>query len=249
MMPNNESPHQKRATRSGSTSCSINLNDIKTLIDNSRKEIIATVKGEMDALRTAISTLQGTIAELQDNNKKLHHRCDDLTEEISLLKNSNAQQPFSISEVTAELEDRERRCRNFLVSGVPESPASSSEEEADKEDSRFCCEMVTAIGIDYDKIKTVRRIGRVSDDRPRLLLVKCDDRDLRNNVLSKAKSLRTNPKYRRIFVNPDRTPLQQRCWKQLRSELWKRRINGENVTIYRDRIVPQNSVSNFQRLF
>lgn len=134
-MPN-DSP-VKRTTRSGSTSSAVNLNDIKTPIDNMKKEMIATVKNDIDALKTTITSLEMTIAEPKSKNCKLQEKCNDITEEIPILKNERSQQPSSIAKIADKLEDRERRCRNFVVSGIPESQ-SRSREVADEEDSHLC---------------------------------------------------------------------------------------------------------------
>jgi hypothetical protein len=104
---------------------------------------------------------------------------------------------------------------------------------------------MTFVSCDVDSIVSVHRIGKPGGTRPRLLKVRCKDSEFRNHLLRRAKELRKNHKYKGIFINPDRTPIEQRRYKELLEELKERKDSKEDVVIFRNRVVPRRKISNF----
>jgi hypothetical protein len=231
-MPTDTPP--KRGTRSGSTTAALSLNDIKILIDNVRSEIIHTVKDEVSALKTSITELQSIVGELQSQNKRLEERCLLVERELSAhQKNCNT------SEIFEEMEDRARRSKNIIISGIPELSPDSSKDEATKKDLLLSMEVLSTLGCKDNTIVDAQRVGKPGGERPRLLRVKCSSSEQRDNILRRAKDLRKCPNYRDVFINVDRTPFQQKRWKEMLLELKRRRDNAEDVVIFRNRIVPR----------
>lgn len=81
-----------------------------------------------------------------------------------------------------------------------------------------------------------------SNVRRRLLKIKCKNIDARTKILQKARELRHHPEFRGVFLNQDRTPLQQTVYKELRTELLHRKQAGEDVIIKRDCVVLRKDV-------
>ena len=108
-----------------------------------------------------------------------------------------------------------------------------------------CVDIFNIVSDDADCIVGVHRIGKQGEKRSRLLKVKCKDSESRNRVLRHAKELRKNIKYKNVFINPDRTPLEQRLFKALLQELRERKDSNENVVIFHDRIVNRREIKNF----
>lgn len=233
----------KRSSRSGSNTAPLNLNDIKTLIDNVRKEIINTLKDEVGALRSTIDKLKTTVSELQSENKELTERC------ISVEAQLHSYSRTLMSDISDEIENRAHRSKNIVISGVPESSPDSSKDEAAKEDATLSTDILKTLGFKENTIGEVRRIGKPNEKRPRLLRVTCISKEVRDDILRRAKELRRYSRYRGFFINPDRTPFQQKCWSELLSELKTRRDIGEDVVIFRDRVVPRRRNQNFQHPF
>ena len=85
-----------------------------------------------------------------------------------------------------------------------------------------------------------RRPFQVHVSRPRPLKVVFENHHERNEFLRSASNLRKNDhfgKFRGVFIKPDLSPREQEADKRLRSELRRRKEDGEKVTIRRGRIV------------
>ena len=239
-MPNTPSSRQKRSTRSGSSSSNITLSDIKSLIDNLRVEVINTLKDEVRNLKETISSLQLNIKALKEDNQRIHEKYSEVDAELRSLQAQQAEATFAITE---EVEARLRRRCNVVISGLPESPSNDD----DKSDSSKCAKLFEDIGQDATGIVSTYRVGKPSPHKPRLLKVKCEDIELRNSVLKHAKELRNSVliQHRNIYINPDRTLIEQARFKALMTELKQRKANHENVVIFRDRIVKRRDITNF----
>ena len=242
-MPNDSTPKQ-RQLRSGSGASSITLSDIKTLIEDVRTDIVKTFTNQFDDLKSAISSLQLTIKDLENNYSELITKYINLETELNILKDKK---PDELSSISSEVEDRMSRSCNFIVSGV----AESSSVFHNQDDKSACTKILDTIGLNADDIDEVFRLGKIKDDSnaPRLLKVKCKSAKFRNSVLRKAKDLRRSSDFKRVYINPDLTPLQQTIRKRLLEEYRQRTMNGENVVIFRDRIVHRTDRKNFDFVF
>lgn len=69
-----------------------------------------------------------------------------------------------------------------------------------------------------------------------------DQRD----TLRRAKRLRKHSKHHGVFINPDRSPLQQLSWKSLTEERKLRRIYDKDVVIYREQVVLCQNIKKFE---
>lgn len=246
-MPN--SPSQ-RSTRSGSNANALTLQDIKALIETSKKEILDGFKQEIDKLNKNISLLQTRVDKLDATNVLLASRCQTLEQKIQHVEN---QDKMMFEELCGETEERWKR-RNFLmVSGLPELVSGSDEEHSTQSvaqrqahDQELCAELFASLSEGAVAIGKTYRIGRSVNDRPKLLKVELTDPAQRSNILRKARSLRNSDKWTGVYINQDYTPRQQEQRKKLRDELRTRRNAGEDVVIYRGKIVPKSDISNFQ---
>ena len=237
-MPPKGATPQKRETRSGSSTNPITLADIKTLIEDLRTDVINTLKDEVSKLKDTIASLQMQVQGLEDKNRFLQCKFDSFDAELQSLK----ERPVDFIEaVTSEVENRSRRRCNIVISGLPESSSDDPEES----DQSMCADIMTAVSCDTDGFVNVNRIGKPNKTRPRLLKVQCKNFEFRNQLLRRAKELRKYGKYKDIFINPDRTPLEQKHFKELLSELKERKELNENVVIFRNRVVHRRDVKNF----
>ena len=105
-----------------------------------------------------------------------------------------------------------------------------------EEDTSEVKRLLGCIDVKVDLMQ-VSRIGRISKNRNRLLRVVFKNENSRNIVLQKAKYLRQNHNTKAIFISPDRTPYEQAEFAKLRKELQERREAGEDVVIFRNKIV------------
>lgn len=251
---------EKRTTRSASSSNRINLNDIKTLIDdrmkeltvliqNTKKEILETFREEMDELCDKVDGVKEDVLELQKSNEMLKKKTAVLEGDLNRIK-ENLMQGLHVHEAAGEMEERERRRLNLIVSGLPES-SSESDENQKQDDIDSFDEILTALDIrcsdlESNTVADVRRIGRhtaSTGNRPRLIKVKCKTIEQKIEILKKSKDLRSSIKFKTIYINPDRTLMQRALQKRLREELNERRKTGEDVIIYQDCVVARQTIA------
>ena len=133
------------------------------------------------------------------------------------------------------------------VSGVQED-VSGSVEERQKNDEKTAEDILNCIGASFC-IQSVKRLGKLSStSRP--IRVVLSDYSQNQQILKKAKSLRSSADYKNVYINIDRTIMQQREAKFLRDELKRRTANGENdLVIYGGKVIPKEDIKNFQLRF
>ena len=224
-----------RDTRSSSQSSSM-LSEIKLLIEENRNEVIQTLKGEINSLKTFIATLTKRVDELEKANSALSEKYDDLIENMS-------------DKILDECDQRKRRERNVVISGLDETVHGTVSERIEQDKDRVA-EVFKELALPDMDIESVQRLGKpASSNGKRLLLVKLQTFDQKMRVLQQATALRNSSRFRRVYINPDLTPLQQSKRRELMAEIRRRRDNNEDVIIFRNRVVLRNSISHFHNRF
>lgn len=145
--------------------------------------------------------------------------------------------------ILLEIEERERRKTNLIISGIPEKEDGNVKERREWDDEKVDSLFRGLADLDNDDFTKTFRIGRADARKPRMLKVVCRNEETKRDVLSKAKDLRSMPGYEAVYVNPDQTPLQQRQSKALRAEYARRKNLGEDVILRHGKII---SRQNFQ---
>ena len=173
----------------------------------------------------------------------LDNKCSKLEQRCTQLEENSGRMMFEVAE---EVESRVRRRKNVIVSGM-ELKIDGTLEERKASDMGKVCEILSEIGVSDDDINDVHRIGKPGLAGRALLKVKFDTEEAKQTAIRKSKQLREN--YPNIYINVDRTPAQQAQHKQLRQELKSRREIGEDVVIYKNRVIPRASKQNFQVQF
>jgi len=77
------------------------------------------------------------------------------------------------------------------------------------------------------------------------LKVTFKNQETRQEIVRKARLLRNMPPYRNIFVNPDLTLKQRQERKELNEELKRRRVLGEEVMIWKGKVIEKSNFPNF----
>jgi len=233
-MPN--TPAQ-RSTRSGSNAQSFTLNDIKALIDSSKSDVTNSVKLEMEKLRDMITPLLIRIGKLEEQNQTLQSRINQLEEKQDKTTTvvSNGEEG-SQEMLIGEFEERHRRQDYLIFSGLPESNSGPITERK-VHDQQAVRDVAHALGFQNFVPFELSRIGKINTHTPRLLRVRCPDRETKMTLLSTAKNLRDSWNFKRVYINPDLTRMQREKNKKLRTELKLRREKGEKLTIRGGQIV------------
>lgn len=195
-------------------------------------------------LQEFLLPIENRLVALLENQSMLQKKCELLQKEIDDLKQDRE---LSSANVITELEQRQNRKMNVIISGIEEK-SEGSVDERKSTDQETAGELLRALNVDPCQLKSITRIGRpnVKVGKPRLLRITVQSLEAKLTLLKNAKSLKHTSNFKKVFVNKDLTPDQQRQQKAIRDELKKRKGNGEDVIIYRDEIVLRSDLKNFQ---
>lgn len=229
---------------------SINKQDlIKALCAAKDRMISPNVEGlsELiaDRVKEAIEPVLERLLKVSDELKQLREYCRCLEEDLQIHKQEKQELLHTVS---TEVEQRAQRRNNVIISGVV-LKMSGSVEERRSDDLKQCREILEHLECPFESVEDVRRIGRPGGSSRPLLKVVFSNFLAKREVLRRTTQLRRSEGFRNVYVNIDRTPLQQKQHKLLMQECRKRNERGENVVIFREEIVSRNSLQNFRKGF
>ena len=138
------------------------------------------------------------------------------------------------AEVVDEYVDRQRRKTNIIVNNMPEHDGDT--DDASQKDWMMIDRMFQRLHLKIE-VKKVSRIGRRQEGKSRLLLVTLGSEELKWEALRVAKNLRQFDEYHGVYINPDLTKSEREQNRKLRDEVKGRRENGEDVVIYKGKII------------
>jgi hypothetical protein len=188
------------------------LQEFSKLLDSKLDPLICelqTFKEKLKSFETRIvqlETVSGPGNEMSLSNEEQMMKIVDEVHQVSLRKN------------------------NLIINGLQESE-NGSLQERETHDRVELTQLALALGVDDLKVSEVRRLGHSQSKKPRPLKIKCTDYEVKQKLLISGKCLRSHDKFKRTYVNPDMTRMQQSWNQKLRTELKRRRDNGEDVVI------------------
>ena len=230
-MPQTPSQTSQMQTRLNKTSTpqAPSLSDIKTLIEGIMTEKLSPLEKKMDTVADSLKMIVLRMEKIEAKHKEMENRCKRIEEhQMNIL---------------SEIEERDRRKTNLVISGIPEKEDGTAENRREWDDGRVEDLFQALTDFDDDDFKKTYRIGRTDAKKPRLLKVICRNDEVKRDVLTRAKDLRSKSGFEGIYVNADQTPLQQRQSKALREEFKRRKDLGEDVILRHGKIVARQ---NFQ---
>ena len=210
---------------------------MKSLLESFKNDL----KQEINKVNERIEDLFKRVDAVDARNRALEDWCNRLQSQL------DSRPIVSVpvfDDVLKEGEERHRRRKYIVISGVEEHESGSFEERRAK-DAETVTRIAEQLQIANLEIKEISRIGKIDSSRPRLLRCKCKSVDERNSLLRKARLLRDSEHFKGVYVNADQTLLQRKANRELRNELRRRREEGEDVVINRGKIVPKSSFQNF----
>ena len=221
-----------RQTRSNSNPhMSFNLSDIKALVDNAKEEIVNSFSSKLNVINDSINCLIGKVDLLEERCSLLEGKFKE--------QESKCTKSFSLA--ADEAERRILRQKNIIISGL-EVKTSGTLEERKEDDVGKCREVLSRLSVSAeDSIIQVTRIGNLAKTSRPLLKVTLDSFETKRMIIRKAKDLRSD--FPHVYINPDRTPLQQLQQRELRQELKSRREKGEDVIIKGNSVVSRDTYS------
>ena len=222
----------------------LTIEDIKSIVACAKDEIIKSVNEKIESLSQVINTLSNRVSDLEDSSKTTEAKYAAMRKEFEEMKLKCS---YSQPEVSDEMDQRLSRRYNLIISGLPERDDGTAGQRMEH-DRKEVTKLLNDLEVEGDFTKN-HRIGRKEEGRGRLMKITCASESMKYDIMKKAKHLKRLPERKNVFINPDRTPMQQKQFKEIREELKRRKEGGEDVVIYRDRVVQRKSIKNFQERF
>ena len=134
--------------------------------------------------------------------------------------------------------ERAKRAKNILIFGIPEPKEKENDHKQDVGRVQEVLKELQGREGDANQIEEVVRLGR-RGERIRPIKVGLKSSEQRNAVLKNSKLLKDHEKkyLQKVYVSADQTIRQREMGRELREELRRRRENGEDVVIHRNRVI------------
>ena len=158
-------------------------------------------------------------------------KVSDKVETISNANSKPQSQPDICSAVSSVL-DKERRKLNIVVMNLPECTPSADETRELGDLYQFTSVIKNNLKLNIKATKC-HRVGKLQEDRPRLLVVTLDNVETKQELLRMSSQFRSIPEWKNLYINPDLTPAEREANWKLRQELARRRAAGEEGIIIR----------------
>jgi myosin heavy subunit len=229
------------------------LKDVeKDLIDIKKevKEVAETKKG-VDSKLKIVEDLKKDIKKVEaltkgvDEVKTMKEQLQKLNDfALSQSDNTSKMDEFvevrfkgKVKEMKAEVAesmDIEQRKLNVIIHGVEEDAG-----EASVDNAKVMEILNSGLKMKADNhLVKVCRIGKPSNDRPRLLKVELKSLEGKIEVLKRAKNLRHSEDFKKVFIVPDLTRKQQLVDKELRDQVKKFKSQGmQHVMISKGQVI------------
>lgn len=234
----------KRSLRSSSIDKAVNhqgmiesMNTLKADLTKVFKDEIKVVLDRMAAIENRIDSFEASLSSLRLTQESHSQKIMEITKGLA---NMASELPTSILD---EVEQRMHRRDKIVVSGIKELHSNDIEDRKSHD--------VKEIETLFEKLELndvtplkIHRIGKINNAKTRLIRVQLENEKSKHKVLASARSLSKISEYRGVYINPDRTQIQQLQDAHLRRELKERRGKNENVIIYRGRVINKSELSN-----
>lgn len=234
---------QGRSLRSNSNTRPLTINDVKELLEGCKAEIIDTFKSELSGLSKNIDDLKERVKNIEVGLSNVNQKLANHDNEIECLKSKIVESSVLPEQILNEFEQRNLKANNVIVSGLSEVPFGSPSERSEQdlaEAQKVICGIVDDFRV--SDIKQCFRLGKPIPGKIRPLRLTFYNHEIKNKVLKNTRKLMSSTMFKNVYINPDRTRIQQLEFKNLRSEFTARKKMGEDVVIRNQRVVPRADV-------
>jgi hypothetical protein len=170
---------------------------------------VKILKMDLDLHKEIVRKQQERIDELDRQTKEKNAPVFTYASVVSRNQKKTETDVALLAKVQSEMEEKKKIEKNIIVSGLPESFGEDAEEVKENEDA-LVSELLAELKIPNDSYKRYVRIKKKtaqtqSNDKSSLLLIEFNNYNLQATALANASLLRDNPKFEKIYVNPDKT--------------------------------------------
>ena len=180
------------------------------LVEANRK--IASLETELKSLKLAADKPANTFAPYAQILRK---NIANLTNEEKVVY---SEQVKEANEMYDEASERERRKKNVVIFGLPESKKEKVEEKR-KDDENSVREILTNLEVTDVKVNKIIRYKKKSEKMiAPLVVIEFENEKQRNAVLYASKKLRNFPTCKNLYLNADLTVLQRKGFNLLKKQ-------------------------------
>ena len=219
------------------------MSELRLLIKESKTEIInvlgedlKNVKQRLDSLTSRFTALEESVLSIQQKHEKLEAEISGVKTEMKAVMDWSCRQTFQ------EMDGRLLKMTDIIIRGLSEG--TGTVEERAEQDVEAVNSLLASIEVDSEDVTDVRRLGKMNGGKPRLLRATFPNPTRRQEALRKAKLLRSS-RFKNVYIQPDRTRMQQETERSLRKELKDRREQGEDVVLYRGEVRSRHGLTGF----
>ena len=189
-------------------------------------EEIIRLKGRQEIIEQEIAVVKNEIEEMKKDINKTDTNLDTAIETklLDVVENKveeNVVENKVESKVDKSMDIERRRC-NLVIHGIDENS-----DDGGPFDDESVEEIMKALRCPPRSVEEVIRIGRRVDGKVRPLRIKLRLLEAKTEVLKRAKLLKENENFKRVFIQLDLTLNQQKVDKVLRDKLGEMRAQGE----------------------
>lgn len=211
----------------------------KTQAENASeiRQDIKEIKDEIQHIKTSTASIvleqnniKKELEQIKAKNQSLEEKVNSLEIELSAhnLENPQNTQPPSNSpflshlDLISEIEERSSRETNIILAGIPEINNQNSVVRREH-DTNEVTKILKMIMADFTAPTKIFRLGKYELGKTRYLKVCLDSRDNVKYILRNRQKCNNNT----IRIFGDQTPMQIKYYKELSSELQRRREAGD----------------------
>lgn len=232
------------------TNNSIQLENFNKLCEDISiiKEQASSMKLATDHLAEEQKCIKIEISDLKNSNIRNEEKIATIESSLKEMPAPTSHNSIQTQEnIVAELNERQIRCKNILISGVPE-PTTNNIKDRQEQDRKAVCNIIKSICPDSAEPMKLFRLGKYYTDKKRLIKVIFTSQEQALQILRQKENLKDEG----IKIFSDQTPQQQSYMKIVKEELDRRIKNGEPNLIIKyikgipKIVVPANS-KNYQQ--
>ena len=176
------------------------------------------ISGLNDSIKTLTNEIKGLQTSLSVYKTETDKQINEMKDQLSKQNDIIAKQQLYLEKI-----DRKERECNLVILGVPENNEAfcGATSDTDKLNKVWDTAGITC------SIKSFKRIGNPERRRPMLVVV--NSRDDRDAALEKAKSLKENEVFKKIFIKRDTHPSVRAEWTRLHEVVRLEKSRSENT--------------------
>jgi hypothetical protein len=130
----------------------------------------------------------------------------------------HSEQVKEANQMYDEASERERRKKNVVIFGLPESKNEKAEEKR-KDDEKFVRQILTKLEVNDVQVNKIIRYKKKSEKMiAPIVIVELENEKQRNAVLYASKKLRNIESCEKLYLNADLTPLQRAGFNDLKRQ-------------------------------